>query len=55
MQNLGLKLSLSLLHQELLHSSKMACKDDCWEGGYEEAKEKNGCGSSSLTIATKPK
>jgi len=32
----------------------MACKDDCWEGDYEEAKEQNGCRSSSLTIATKP-
>jgi hypothetical protein len=33
----------------------MACKDDCWEGDYEEAKERNGCRSSSFTIATKPK
>jgi hypothetical protein len=33
----------------------MACKDDCWEGDYEEAKEQNGCRCSSLTIATKPK
>jgi hypothetical protein len=31
----------------------MACKDDCWEGDYEEVKEQNGCHSSSLTIATK--
>jgi hypothetical protein len=33
----------------------MASEDDCWEGDYEKAKEQNGCRSSSLTIATKPK
>jgi hypothetical protein len=35
--------------------TKMACKDDCWEGHYEEAKEQNGCRINSLTIATKSK
>jgi hypothetical protein len=35
--------------------TKMACQDDCWEGDYEQAKDQNGCRSSSLTIATKPK
>ncbi len=28
--------------------TKMACKDDCWEGDYEEAKEQNGCRSSTV-------
>jgi hypothetical protein len=44
----SLSQALSLLQQELLHSTIMACKDDCWEGDYEEAKEQNGCRSSSL-------
>jgi hypothetical protein len=49
MQNLCLKLS------RYFTGTKMACKDDCWEGDYEEAKEPNSCRGSSLTIATKPK
>jgi hypothetical protein len=35
----SLSQALSLLQQELLHSTKMACKDDCWEGDYEEGKQ----------------
>jgi hypothetical protein len=54
MQNLCLKLSL-YFNRSYFTGTKMACKDDCWEGDYEEAKEQNGCRSSLLTIATKPK
>jgi hypothetical protein len=54
MQNLCLKLSL-YFNRSYFTGTKMACKDDCWEGDYEEAKQQNGCRSSSLTIATKPK
>ncbi len=54
MQYLCLKLSLSF-NKSYFTGTKMACKDDYWEGDYEEAKEQNGCRSSSLTIATKPK
>jgi hypothetical protein len=54
MQNLCLKLSL-YFNRSYFTGTKMACKDDCWEGDYEEAKEQNGCRSSSFMIATKPK
>jgi hypothetical protein len=54
MQNLCLKLSL-YFNRSYFTGTKMACKNDCREGDYEEAKEQNGCRSSSLTIATKPK
>jgi hypothetical protein len=54
MQNLCLKLSL-YFNRSYFTGTKMACKDDCWEGDYEEAKEQTGCRSSSLTIATNPK
>jgi hypothetical protein len=53
-QNLCLKLSL-YFNRSNFTGTKMACKDNCWEGDYEEAKEQTGCRSSSLTIATKPK
>jgi hypothetical protein len=53
-QNLCLKLSL-YFNRSYFTGTKMACKAGCWEGDYEEAKEQNGCRSSSLTIATKPK
>jgi len=44
MQNLCLKLSL-YFKRSYFTGTKMACKDDCWEGDYEEAKERNGCRS----------
>jgi len=44
----SLSQALSLLQQELLPSTKMVYKDDCWEGDYEEAKEQNGCRSLRL-------
>jgi hypothetical protein len=37
MQNLCLKLSL-YFNRSYFTVTKMACKDDCWEGDYEEAK-----------------
>jgi hypothetical protein len=52
MQNLCLKLSL-YFNRNYFTGTKMACKDDFWEGDYEEAKEQNGFRSSSLTIANK--
>jgi hypothetical protein len=54
MQTLCLKLSL-YFYWSYFTGTKMARKDDCWEGDYEEAKEQNGRRSSSLTIARKPK
>ncbi len=51
-QNLSLKLSL-YFNKSYFTGTKIARKDDCWEGDYEEAKEQNGCRSSSRTIATK--
>jgi hypothetical protein len=33
--------------------TKMACKDDCWEGDYEEAKEQ--CGASWIDAVCKRK
>jgi hypothetical protein len=54
MQNLCLKLSLYFTGSYFT-GTNMACKDDCWEGHFEEAKEQNGCCGSSLTIATKSK
>jgi len=55
-KSLSQALSLSLyFNRSYFMGTKMACKDDCWEDYYEEAKEQNGCRSSSLTIATKPK
>jgi hypothetical protein len=54
MQTLCLQLSL-YFNWSCFTGTKMAWKDDCWEGDYEEAKEQNGRRSSSLTIATKPK
>jgi hypothetical protein len=54
MQTLCLELSL-YFNWSYFTGTKMARKDDCWEGDYEEAKEQNGRRSSSLTIARKPK
>jgi hypothetical protein len=54
MQNLCLKLSF-YFNRSYFTGTKMASKDDCWEGDNEEAKEQNGCRSSSFMIAAKPK
>jgi hypothetical protein len=43
MQTLCLELSL-YFNWSYFTGTKMACKDDCWEGDYEEAKEQ--CGAS---------
>jgi hypothetical protein len=53
-QNLCLKLSL-YFKRSYFTGTKMACKDDCWEGDYKEAKKQTGCRCSSLTIAANPK
>jgi len=54
MQNLCLKLSLYFT-RSYFTALKWPAKTIVGKGGYEEAKEQNGCRSSSLTIATKPK